>query len=98
MSKKRIKTGDIFQINEGGSVTVIEYRSALEVIIQHNDDRKHKAIVRSYNLRLGAVKNPYRKSVCGVGFVGVGDHKVRANNKDSPAYRLWSRILQRAYT
>jgi len=98
MSQKRIKAGDIFQINEGGSVTVIECLSALEVIIQHNDDREHKAVVRSYNLRLGKVKNPYRKAVCGVGFVGVGDHKVRDGNKDSPAYRSWSRILQRAYT
>lgn len=97
MKTKKIEVGDMFQANEGGSVTVIEYRNSREVVIKHNDRYGHVATVTAGQLRNGEVKNPYRRSVYGVGFVGVGEHTTYINGKHTPAYKTWRGMLKRCY-
>ena len=94
---KQIISGDVFPTNEGGSVTVLQYRNAHGVIIQHNDDYGHIATVRAGDLRRGMVKNPYHRSVYGVGFIGVGEHPVSVNRKLTPVYKTWNNMLERCY-
>lgn len=97
MKNKQIDPGDVFPINSGGAVTVVEYRGAFEVIIKHNDPNGHIAIVRADQLRNGKVKNPYHRSVYGVGFIGVGEHVAKRNSKLTAVYKTWSAMLQRCY-
>ena len=97
MKNKQIKHGDVFPTNEGGSVTVLQYRNAHGVIIQHNDDYGHIATVRAGDLRRGMVKNPYHRSVYGVGFIGVGEHLVSVNRKLTPVYKTWNSMFERCY-
>lgn len=98
MKPKQIKSGDIFQLNDGGSCTVVEHFSWDKILIRHNDSFAHTAIVESGNLRKGAVRNPYHPCVYGVGFIGVGPHSVRENGRKSPAYTQWSGIIQRGHS
>lgn len=95
---KKIRAGDTFKTNEGGSVTVVEYRDSKSVVIAHNDEFKHYAIIPSAQLRSGTVKNPYSAKVYGFGYVGVGIHKTAAGGKDTPAYKSWCAMLRRAYS
>lgn len=95
---KKIEAGDIFKTNEGGSVTVVEYRDSTSVVIEHNDDFRHRAVVPAAQLRSGSVKNPYIAKIYGVGYVGVGNHKTAINGKDTPAYKSWCAMLRRAYS
>ena len=97
MKIKQIESGDVFQTYEGGSVTVVEYRNAHEVIIRHNDAYGHVAAVHAGQLRNGQVKNPYHSSVFGVGFIGVGEHPVSVNGKLTSAYGTWKNMLRRCY-
>lgn len=97
MTIKKIKAGDVYPTNEGGSVTVYEYINASRVSIYHNDENKHFAHVTAKNLRVGQVKNPYHRSVHGVGYVGVGRYKSRVNYKQAEAYDVWSGMLRRCY-
>ena len=97
MKNEQIKHGDVFRTNEGGSVTVVEYRGCTEVVIKHNDEHAHIATVHAHQLRKGQVKNPYHRSIFGVGFIGIGNHLVSVNGKDTPAYATWRRMLERCY-
>lgn len=87
----------MFPTNEGGSVTVVEYRGAFEVVIKHNDSYGHVVVVEAGSLRKGKVKNPYHPSVYYVGFIGVGNHLVSVNGKLTPVYETWRRMLRRCY-
>ena len=96
MKTKQIKSGDIFPTNTG-SVTVVEYRGCTEVVIKHDDAYGHVATVEAGTLRKGKVKNPYHRSVFGVGFIGVGEYPVSLNGKVTPAYATWNGMLRRCY-
>ena len=97
MKNKQIEPGDVFPINSGGTVTVVEYRNSREVIIQHNDSYGYVATVQACKLRNGVIKNPYHKSVYGVGFIGFGNHSVGVGGKTNVAYKTWQGMLERCY-
>ena len=97
MKTKQIETGDVFPTNEGGSVTVLQYQNSKAVTVKHNDTNGHIVVVQASNLRRGRVKNPYHRSIFGIGFVGVGNHLVSVNGKNAPAYKTWARMLERCY-
>lgn len=94
---KPIQVGDVFQLNNGGSCTVIQSNSWDDIIIRHHDAHGHVMKVQSSKLRLGEVRNPYWPSVYGVGFVGVGKHKASEGRVQTREYNLWGAMLQRAY-
>lgn len=96
--KKPIAVGDVFQISDGGSCTVVEYSRHNEITIQHNDGYAHLATVDGGNLRKGHVRNPFSANVYGTGMVGAGPHKIKPDGKKTPAYTLWAGIIQRGYS
>lgn len=95
MKPKQIKPGDIFQLNEGGSCIVIEFNGCYDVVIEHQDEHKHRAKVAASQLRDGRIKNPFRPRISGVGFIGHGKHKASENGKDTRPYTAWVRMLER---
>ena len=97
MKTKQIESGDVFTTNEGGSVTVLQYQNSKAVTVKHNDTNGHVVVVQAGNLRGGGVKNPYHRSVHGVGFIGVGEHLASVNGKLTPAYDTWRRMLERCH-
>ena len=98
MSSKKIKSGDVFQTNEGGSVTVVEYRIYRAILVEHNDKHKHRALVRGAALIKGQIKNPYLKHVHGFGFFGCGKYRSSLDGEKTPVYTAWKRMLDRAYS
>lgn len=94
---RQIKAGDVFATREGGSVVVIEYRRWSEVLIRHQDERGHEAVVQADRLRTGQIKNPYLPVTCGVGYIGFGPHRTRCDGGNTPEYNSWLRMLRRCY-
>lgn len=94
----KIKIGDVFPLNGGGSCTVIEYKNFQKITIVHNDNYAHKDIVEGGNLRKGNVRNPYEKRLFGTGIYGVGPYKARCGKKKTPEYSAWSGIIQRGHS
>lgn len=95
--KKKIEAGDVFNINSGGSVTVIDYIRGHEVVVKHNDQYGHIATVQAGSLRKGKIKNPYHPNVFGIGFIGVGEHVSGVNGKNTPVYTAWKTMISRCY-
>lgn len=94
---KKIGVGDDFPTNEGGRVVVVEYVDAQNVLVKHLDDYGYEVVVRAGDMRKGRVKNPYRPSVYGVGFIGTGEYKVREGDKKTIEYVTWYNMLTRCY-
>ena len=97
----KLKIGDVFEINSGGSVTVMSYERLKEVKVRHNDLNAHVSVVSYSNLKKGSVKNPYQLSVFGKGFYGVGSYSSSINNNHTythaPSYVAWKDMLHRCY-
>lgn len=49
------------------------------------------------NIKRGEIKNPYHPSVCGVGYIGVGDFRPNIGVKNSKEYSTWKNMLRRCY-
>ena len=47
--------------------------------------------------RKGSVKDPLFKSVCGVGYFGIGEYKAKESESNTPAYEVWRGIIRRCY-
>lgn len=94
---KRIEIGDVLQTNGGDTVTVLENNRWDNIVVEFNDEHKHRVTTRSDHLRNGMVKNPYTPSVYGVGYIGVGKYLVSDGGKLTPMYHTWAKMLQRCY-
>jgi len=94
----RINFGDVFETNEGGLVSVVEYQSWDKIKVRHNDEHGHISTVRSDQLRDGRIKNPYKPSVYETGFIGSGVHMVSRKSIHSPAYHTWRGMFVRCYS
>jgi hypothetical protein len=81
---------------------IIRYGYSGDIDIKFLDE--HGAILknRTYtNFARGTVKNPYDKTVSGVGFVGVGEYKTNDENNSSihcECYIHWANMLNRCYS
>lgn len=94
----KIKIGDVFASREGSSATVIEYINSKKVLIEFNDNHNHKMLTQAVSLRLGQFKNPYYPSVCGVGYIGVGDFSAWIDGKPTYEYEKWKAMMKRGYS
>ena len=80
----------------GTEIELIEYNGYSNVIVKLKDG--HDTIIKS---NLNSFKNakiisPYDKTVRGIGYIGVGDAKLRdENNKQTKEYALWFNMISR---
>jgi len=93
----KIREGDVFPTNAGGTVIVLKYLNWREVTVEHQDSYIHRVVVREGDLRKGDVKNPYRPSVFGVGYIGDGEYRSRIKGKNTSVYDSWKNMLRRSY-
>ena len=93
-----IKKGDIFPLNKGGTVTVLDYENSDNVVIVHNDTHKYVQKVQAGHLKRGNVKNPHFPSVFGVGYIGVGDFSPSIGGKHTQVYKKWQSMIERNYS
>lgn len=87
----------VYDTNEGGQVRVVDCTHSKRVSVEHLDEFKHVSVVTAQQLRKGNVKNPYRRRVYGVGFLGSGAHKGSSGGVHTAAYRSWNTMLMRCY-
>lgn len=97
MNKDKVLVGQVRNTNEGGNFTVIEFHSATNVIIRHNDEHGHVAKVSSCQVRNGNIRNPFYPTLYGVAYMGVGKHKARIKGKIVKHYSIWTSAVCRCY-
>ena len=98
MSKKaENRIGIEFTTNEGYQVIVIDYVNYHKVQVMFLDEHKHKMWTNWQNLESGSLKNPFHKSVNGVGYLGLSN-VTKKNGKLTKEYNLWKSMLDRCYS
>lgn len=93
--KPSIKAGDVFNTNNCGTVTVVEYIKSNNVVVRFSDGTEINA--RADHLRAGCVENPQKPVVCGIGYMGVGEHSSKACGRKTRVYNTWVNMLKRCY-
>jgi len=93
---KKDRVGEVYKTREGYNAEIIEYISNFNITIKLSDGTV------LYNnafkeIKNGQIKNPYHKSVCGVGFSGEGVYKVSIGSKVTKCGGAWGKILQRCH-
>lgn len=100
MTKKhtlKISVGDVFKINDGGTITILEFNGCRDVIAIHNDKHGHTFKTTSSNIRSGQIRNPYKPSAFNVGYIGHGIYHGKKDGVTSKSYVAWHGMLRRCY-
>lgn len=83
---------------EGYEVQIIKYNSYIDIDIRFNDTNRCILKGRNYSsFKDGKIKNPYHRSIMGVGFIGQGKHRVSINSRLTNKYNMWYRMFERCY-
>lgn len=75
---------------------IIDYKNSNNMLVLFENG--YKTSVSYSNFVKGNVKNPYDKSVCGVGFIGEGEYSNSKDKNRSPQYSRWNSMLGRCYS
>lgn len=90
------RVGEKYPTNEGEVAEVIECFGANRMTVRFEDGTvvKNRSIG---NLRKGKLLNPNRRTLCGIGFIGLGKYSSSKNNKRTNAYTKWADMVKRCY-
>jgi hypothetical protein len=83
--------------NYGNKMTIIKYTGSNNIIVKFENGHITKT---TYSLFLkGAIKSPYCKSTFGLGYLGVGEYKIKneETNKLYKSYEVWHSMIKRCY-
>ena len=88
LGKVNNREGEIKPNNKGTLMKIIKYRNYNDIDVEFLDDhhfiKEHQAYV---NFKSGGIKNPYDKTMGGVGYIGVGKYKLHNEDlSNTPAY------------
>lgn len=76
---------------------IIEYNKSNDIIVEFQDEYKAKVHTQYSNFKSGTIKNPFSKSVYGIGVVG-NKYEVQQNNgKRTREYAAWRNIIKRSF-
>lgn len=95
MNDNRI--GQISRTLHGTPMKIIEYNSYKDILVEFMDGYHHKKRTNVLNFMRGKVKNPYDRTINGVGFLGYGDYTATKNLIRDRVYLIWSAMIQRCY-
>ena len=91
--KGKMETGSKYKVNCETSLTIVEDLGWDNVIVRF--DSGYVTKTQRSSILKGTVKDKLFRSVCGVGYLGDGEHS-RVDHKI--AYQTWVDMLKRAYT
>lgn len=89
--------GKEFTTREGCTFKVVEYHNNKKIEIEFLDGFEHSMFVQSCQILSGGIKNPYHPTICGVGYVGVGDNITNIGGRGTSVYRVWTGMIRRCY-
>lgn len=94
---KDLRLGERRQNTYGSWMTIIEYNSYANITVSF--DTGYQSFHKTYDsFCKGKIKDPFFPHVWGVGYIGIGNHKIKEGKKNTVAYAKWSSMLDRCYS
>lgn len=91
--ENRCAVGTVHKMNSGETVIVVTYSGWKEITVKFLNVGGAVLKVQCSAIYSGSIKDPYSRSVQGVGFVGQGDYKV-----GTECGRVWRSMMARCYS
>jgi len=92
--------GDSFTNGDGCDYKVVAYHNPLDVDIEWYDGVVTKRHIAN-GVKKGVIYYPNYKSVCGIGYFGIGnyisDRSGKTGNYNKRVYASWQRMIRRCY-
>lgn len=82
--------------NNGELMKIVEYNKHTDIVVEFQDEYKYKIRTVYGNFKSGSIKNPFAKSVCGVGITG-DKYPTRINGVKEKEYDTWVKMLRRCF-
>lgn len=76
---------------------IIDYIDRHHVLIKFEERPELQLWSTLQNIKNGQIKNPYHKSVYGIGYYGSGKYVARINNVKTEEYIKWFSMFNRCY-
>ena len=92
------RLGERHLTNEGYWVIIVEYVSNRSCTIKFEDGGYIMKNLGYNRVKKGNIRNPFHKSIFGVGYNGVGKYIISINGKRTKAAQTWKGILERCYS
>ena len=84
---------------QGYIMKIVEYKRYDDMVVEFQDEHKAKVHTTYGNFKRSQVRNPYDKTVYGVGYLGEGKYKVYIDQDHlEPVYNVWRTLLGRVCT
>ena len=90
------RVGELYENTYGTKFVIVKYVNNKEVYIRFLDDFNYEVKTYMSAINKGEVKNPYDKTICGVGYIGV-DANGRLITGTTREYQLWRNMITRCY-
>lgn len=90
--------GDVFCSKQGSKAVVIKYANYKEVTIRFLDVFGSEMVLQVGRLKSGVFKNPHCPSVCGVGYLGVGEYLANDSTYSRHVYNKWKSMIIRVHS
>ena len=88
-----MKIGEIRNNNKGTPMRIIAMRSSNDIDVEFLDNHHYiKTHTTSGNFKKGQIKNPYDKTIFGLGYLGEGNYIGRGH-----LYNIWQMMLRRCH-
>lgn len=95
----KYKVGTIKNNNQGTPMKIVAYHKYNDMEVQFLDEHGYvKEHVLCGAFDRGEVKNPYDRTVFGVGYLGVGEYSTGQVKNQPLEYITWSNMLGRCYS
>lgn len=91
------KIGEVFASNFGTEYEVLEYLDCYNVKVKFLDLFGFEGWFQSDAVRKGGIRNPYDKTVHGVGYMGEGGAETVANKSRLVEREAWYAMMSRSY-
>lgn len=89
---------EIRRNNNGTPMQIIGYRKQSDIDVKFLDEFNYVRDHTTYsNFQRGEIKNPYDKTICNVGYIGVGVYQTGTAKKHTPEYQNWTCMIRRCY-
>lgn len=93
------RLGEINHNRIGTEMKIIEYNNSSNIVVEFQDEYRAKVKTTYVNFQRRQVRNPYDKTVYGVGYLGEGKYKVYIDQEHlEPVYNVWRTLLGRCCT
>lgn len=93
-----IELGEIRENNHGTVMKIISIHNRDDIDVMFLDDFNYvKKHVMYSCFKNGVVKNPYDKTIHGVGYLGVGNYSRKKERDNTLEYITWYGMLERCY-